>query len=532
MLTNVYLMSLPYITPSYEHVIDFGSISARNTFFTNNTLKTIQSNIKYDDNRVSLVVDMRLEEANNYDYLWYSGKNHKYFYFIVGIEYFTEKTTRYILELDVFTTYFYDIELMPSFVDRCHVDRWTDNGLPTANYQDEGIALGEYIIQENPTELADMYNSVIVSSSVPLGITENSSGAGSGDDYSGGSDSSMGSYGGTSWKDGKISAQGFRFIKGFEGFFDEPYQDSGGYWTIGYGTTKHGEPSVYEELASQAPITEEQASKAMYNTICSNYGAKILSACKNLGITEQYQFDALVSVAYNCGNGAVTGSNTLTEAIGSGKTGSELKAIWEKFRVTSKGEYLEGLYLRRVEEAKMFCGEEFEVRTIQNVTGDGWLPNDTSNMEDDSEEGVNGYRTTNNDFGNGWLIPVKSARVSSPYGWRNCPYHGREMHNGVDLACPKGTSILCPKGGTVITRAFHDSMGNYVKVKHGDITTIYMHMSAFSCNVGDVLKKGDKIGEVGSTGDSTGPHLHWEFRNGDNESCVPIPSMNKTGSSF
>ena len=525
-MIDLNLCQIPFLTPSYEHVIDFKNKTLRNTWFEGQVKKTIKANIKHDGARTSVVVNMPIEVANNYDYLYFVMDDYKYFYFITSVEYNTKKTSVYVLELDVFTTYFYQCTLQPSFVERAHVDRWKENGLPTENYQDEGLSIGEYILQEAPTDLSPMYNSVIVASSVPLGITENSSGAGSG------GDSSFGSYGGTSWKDGKISSQGFRFIKGFEGFFANPYQDSGGYWTIGYGTTKHGEPSVYEELASQAPITEEQAAKAMYNTICSNYGAKILSACKNLGITEQYQFDALVSVAYNCGNGAVTGSNTLTNAIGSGKTGSELKSVWENFKVTSGGTYLEGLYLRRVEEAKMFCGEEFEVRTIQNVDGDGWLPNDTSNMEDDSEEGVDGYRTTNNDFGNGWLIPVKSARVSSPYGWRNCPFHGREMHNGVDLACAKGTPILCPKSGTVIARAYHSSMGNYVKVKHGDIITIYMHMSAFSCNEGDTLKKGDKIGEVGTTGSSTGNHLHWEFRNADNESCVPIPSMNTTGKSF
>ncbi len=524
MKVKMYLTSMSYLSPSYEHVIDFGSKAARNEFFIGKQDREVYSNVKYDDNRAIVNVDMPIEECNNYDYLFFNGQDRVFFYFIVGIEYFTPKTTNLIIELDVFNTYFYDCELLPSFVDRAHVDRWTSNGLPTSNYQDEGIAIGEYIIQELPTKLCGMNNSIVVASSVPIGITENSSGAGSSGDSGGG-------YGGTSWRDGKISAMGFRFIKGFEGFYANPYQDSGGYWTIGYGTTKHGEPDLYNELAAKAPISEEEAAKIMYDSICSRYGAKILQAAINLGVTEQYQFDALVSVAYNCGVGAITGSNTLTNAIGADITNeATIRAAWENFRVTSGGTYLEGLYLRRVQECNMFFGKEFELRAIVNVDGSGWLPTDNSNMEDDSSEPINGYKTYDNDFGTGWLIPVKGARISSPYGWRNCPYHGREMHPGVDLAISQGTPVLATKGGTVTRCAYDSSMGNYIYIEHaGGIITKYMHLSKQNVSVGDTVTKGQQIGEVGSTGSSTGPHLHWEFRNSSNESCVPIASMNTTG---
>ncbi|WP_330374684.1 glycoside hydrolase family protein, partial [Paraclostridium sordellii] len=66
---------------------------------------------------------------------------------------------------------------------------------------------------------------------------------------------------GDDWESGKLSARGFRFIKGFEGFAPNAYQDSGGYWTIAYGVTLHGEPSIYNQLVSKSPLSEEIAAK-------------------------------------------------------------------------------------------------------------------------------------------------------------------------------------------------------------------------------------------------------------------------------
>ena len=105
------------------------------------------------------------------------------------------------------------------------------------------------------------------------------------------------------------------------------------------------------------------------------------------------------------------------------------------------------------------------------------------------------------------------ARVSSEFGYRNCPYHGRELHSGLDMAAPTGTPIRAALSGTVTKSTYTSSYGNYTMIDHGNgLTTAYAHQSQRLVAVGDQVEAGDVIGLVGSTGNSTGPHLHLEVR--------------------
>ena len=89
------------------------------------------------------------------------------------------------------------------------------------------------------------------------------------------------------------------------------------------------------------------------------------------------------------------------------------------------------------------------------------------------------------------------------------------LHSGVDIAAPNGTSITAAKGGTVIMAGFNGGYGNCVIVDHGGgISTLYAHMSRITTGDGAVVKQGQQIGSVGSTGNSTGAHLHFEVRVG------------------
>lgn len=112
----------------------------------------------------------------------------------------------------------------------------------------------------------------------------------------------------------------------------------------------------------------------------------------------------------------------------------------------------------------------------------------------------------------GYIWPLPGFhRISSPFGYRNCPYHGRELHGGVDLPAPGGSPILAAKSGTVITSRYGSSYGNYVVLAHSDGSrTLYAHMSSRAVAVGDTVEQGTLIGRVGSTGNSTGNHLHFE----------------------
>src|SRR5699024_3239983 len=107
----------------------------------------------------------------------------------------------------------------------------------------------------------------------------------------------------------------------------------------------------------------------------------------------------------------------------------------------------------------------------------------------------------------GYVVPLKNYTISSPFGTR-----GGEFHRGIDLAAPQGEPIYASKAGTVIKAEFHPSWGNYVAIEHEDGTTaLYAHQQEYQVKVGDKVKQGQIIGYVGSTGNSTGSHLHFEL---------------------
>ena len=114
-----------------------------------------------------------------------------------------------------------------------------------------------------------------------------------------------------------------------------------------------------------------------------------------------------------------------------------------------------------------------------------------------------------------FAFPAPSyTKISDDYGNRIHPTLGVEkFHNGIDLAAPNGSPILAAYDGEVVAAAYSSSMGNYVMIDHGDsLYTIYMHASALYVSKGDAVTKGQQIAAVGSTGRSTGPHLHFGVR--------------------
>ena len=106
------------------------------------------------------------------------------------------------------------------------------------------------------------------------------------------------------------------------------------------------------------------------------------------------------------------------------------------------------------------------------------------------------------------------TRISDDYGSRMHPILNVEkFHNGVDFAAPSGSPILAAYDGRVVAATYNSSMGNYVMIDHGDgLYTIYMHASKLYVSSGQTVTKGEQIAAVGSTGRSTGPHLHFSVR--------------------
>ena len=111
-----------------------------------------------------------------------------------------------------------------------------------------------------------------------------------------------------------------------------------------------------------------------------------------------------------------------------------------------------------------------------------------------------------------WITPVSGYNLTSPFGMRVHPVLGvNRMHNGIDLACNTGTPIYATRAGTVTTASYQaGGAGNYVSINHLDgFASIYMHMTHYVVSAGQSVSQGQLIGYVGSTGISTGPHLHF-----------------------
>lgn len=116
----------------------------------------------------------------------------------------------------------------------------------------------------------------------------------------------------------------------------------------------------------------------------------------------------------------------------------------------------------------------------------------------------------------GYVLAVRptSGRLSSRFGSRRLKFEKRaRQHNGIDLAAPKGTPIKAAGAGRVLSADWRGAYGRVVEIDHGEgLTTIYAHMDKYIVKKGQAVVAGQNIGQVGNTGRSTGPHLHFEVR--------------------
>ncbi len=154
---------------------------------------------------------------------------------------------------------------------------------------------------------------------------------------------------------------------------------------------------------------------------------------------------------------------------------------------------------KRIEEEERRRKEEEERRRKEEAEKAN--NNSSQNTDTVSEVKVDGFR---------WPCP-SSGRITSYFGTREQPTAGASTyHKGIDIGAPTGTEIVAAAGGSVVTAAYNVSAGNYIMIYHGEgIYTVYMHCSKLLVGVGDEVKQGQTIALVGSTGVSTGPHLHF-----------------------
>lgn len=116
--------------------------------------------------------------------------------------------------------------------------------------------------------------------------------------------------------------------------------------------------------------------------------------------------------------------------------------------------------------------------------------------------------------------PTKSPwQITSEYGWRICPFHGREFHDGLDICLYSGTNgspVYAANDGIITRASWYGGYGNCIILSMGGgYSALYAHLSGYNCKNGNFVQKGQVLGYIGSTGNSTGPHLHYMiFKNG------------------
>lgn len=181
--------------------------------------------------------------------------------------------------------------------------------------------------------------------------------------------------------------------------------------------------------------------------------------------------------------------------------GDELAALQEEFEAQEQ-EFLEQIAQKEVEfnEAKQ---AEFLAWLATSV------PPETS--EGSGSSGGSSSGTGGSSGGGGWVVPCSYTSITSPFGYRESPTTGASTyHQGVDLDTGTGWSVVASRGGVVTIAGFSSSAGNYVQIDHGDgFRSVYMHLSSYSVSVGQIVSAGQYIGATGSTGISTGDHLHF-----------------------
>lgn len=167
---------------------------------------------------------------------------------------------------------------------------------------------------------------------------------------------------------------------------------------------------------------------------------------------------------------------------------------------------------RKEEEERKKREEEANQGSQGNSSNDNSSNDDSSNDTTDS-----GNSSSDNSSGSTgvsssmiWPVPA-SSRITSRFGAREQPTHGAStFHKGIDIGASTGTKIIAAASGTVVTATYSVSAGNYIMISHGGgLYTVYMHCSKLLVSVGQTVSRGDNIALVGSTGYSTGPHLHF-----------------------
>ena len=535
-MTKIHLCHVPHLNNTYNHVLDFSSFAQRRAYFESYCLRVVEQSCQMSPSLTELTVGV----ANGiglYNYLFLEGETvEDDLFFFINDEspYSSRNTTKFQIELDVFTTYWLKCQIKSAFIERMHIDRWIDGKPNLSDTVDEGFPQYEYTIcREDFKLMQDGYNGcyVFVSSS-PLGMITDGTGGDTPPDFPEG--------GGNCKATGILSYNGFRFIKGYEGFTHTgSYLNGESFRTVGYGFTETSNPDGYN-AHKPFPCSEEKASE-LYGQLVDEYASRVWQQCQADGIAElltYYMFDAMVSLAWNVGvGGFLTYDTSPYQLIRNNPLDPQIESVWKSFATTGGGVPMQGLVLRREAEANIYFNADYEMRPIVNtldggyVEGDGSIPSRYVKCNHMTGDNIN-YEDAN---GNMWALPLDKGYISACYG--NYPNGG--SHFGIDFThetrgAIKGANIYAPKDGMVVQNVVGghngenpdgDGFGNYVCLYDPltDSYHIFGHMlKTPNVNIGETVNIDTVLGVVGTSGNSTGYHLHWEVRYHANNSSYSV----------
>ena len=500
MNTDIHLLNVPELDINHNHTFSFGTKEQQLNYFLSKKVQSIE-NVNYHRKNNNLKVNFHIDELQFVNYIMINNEiplNKWYYYFVIDRRYINEHCTELILKLDVMQTYLFNFSLTECLVERMHYNRYNSDGSVNKTYfkTEDTLDTGEYIREEVPAHYT--YNkkgSFIICSSDMLGY----------DDKRKQSTPPPS----TDESHGRISANIFRFLKGYEAYSASAYQDSGGVWTIGYGITQSSYPDYYNSLLTDC--SEEKASNYLYEVANGFYNGIINPINEFRNNPKQNEIDAFVSLAYNCGVHGCQ-SSPMYQAYISNKPLSECASDWSSYYIRdAAGNTLQGLIDRRNKEVNIFLNASYEMKPIQNMAG-GYI---TSN------DG-NGYIPTilkwigNNDSGNTSSV-VESARklIGKPYIYGgNYPPLG--SHTGTDCSglCEwayqdAGIQTGLPHRWTTYTMYDYTSIISLSEAKAGDViytnfvngkpSHVRIFVSATGDNVRYVGAENEDIGIIEST---------------------------------
>lgn len=516
-MKTIYYATLESHTLTGNHFMQFNNKQSRLSYLSNRVKFSGQQSFQEHAFIDELTVPFPIEQIRLVNYLYFfigASSTEMYCYHILKSEYKSPNTSKLTLKLDVFTTYQFDLTFKPSYIERCHVNRWQSTGIPSKELT--GEPFNEYdktIVHQESAPIND--GCYIYTSVNPLGkLNYRPSATGGGGD----TPSVGGGCGDLNL--GIPSKNGFLFIKGFEGLAQYAHNIGDGVLTIGYGCTDRYDGENYRKLKANEPVSDTLASEVFANSVVENYGIPLINQLESDGIkVAQHEFDALLSFVYNAGLGSLTGSAIYSNL----KTGNKQAAAqaWLTTNILPGSQFETGLRDRRKAESDVFLSGQYDIRNTliygQGGAISGTLYTSTSSVPPLIENTCQGgtgetvNEMTEDDMGNVWQFPVKGY-VSATFP----TYPDGTTHSGLDIAGNDGLKIRSSGVGHVIYVGTDTSTGygNHVVIQMDNGTQHWFgHMKTTPyVKVGDSVNHQTILGIVGSTGNSTGPHVHWEIR--------------------